>query len=709
MNRRGIVYFISLLAIAAGIFGCGGGGSNPPPPPAAITVNMNPQPPASIDAGKTTSLTAVVSNDSANGGVKWSVTCSGTQCGSFSASTTSSGAATVYTAPPSVPTPASVTITASSVTDSTKSAIATVTISAPTAPITVSLNPAPPASLAGGVSANLTAVVANDDSANAGVTWAVTCGSAQCGSFSPSATPSGTATSYTAPATPPTPATVTVTATSVSDTTKAASASISITAPPPVLADGSYVYHFAGEDGNGPYFVAGAFTVHSGVISGGEQDLMDGSSSNDTIVASGSSLSLANGNIQIVLNTQNPNLGTNGIETLRGTQVSAQRLLITQFDTFGSGTGSLDLQTSTTAPSGGYAFTLGGQDGAAQPGVLAIGGVLRINTGAIDSNNSVFDYNDGLESIGQGKTFASGTVTAPDSFGRVTLTLNTAVGSGLPGFNLAGYIVGTNRLELVETQNDPLNGDVGGAALGQGSYTGTFNQGSVAGSSYAFGASGGDVYGLANYGGGFGFNADGTMSGTIALNDIKNHGALQVSGGTYTVDPTGRVTISNLTFSNSDAVFSFQLYIDGNNNALEIGVDQNQVTFGASYAQTAGSDDYEGNFALAAQGFATVENAPFWSAAGPVTISSGNISGFTDYSVQNSQNTASIPTPGVPLTGTEDTTLGTFNLSGLNVASQSMSDGFGYYPIDDQRVLAIEIDGQQLGMLVMEEVQPPQQ
>jgi hypothetical protein len=708
MNRRGTLYFVSMLAVAAGISGCGGAGSNPPPPPAAIAVSMSPQPPASIDAGKTTNLTAVVSNDSANGGVKWSVTCSGTQCGSFSASTTSSGAATVYTAPASVPTPASVTITASSVTDSTRSAIATVTISAPTAPIAVSLNPAPPASLAGGVSANLTAVVAND-SANAGVTWAVTCGSAQCGSFSPSATPSGTATSYTAPATPPTPATVTVTATSVSDTTKSASASISITAPPPVLADGSYVYHFAGEDGNGPYFVAGAFTVHSGVISGGEQDLMDGSSSNDTIVASGSSLSLANGNIQIVLNTQNPNLGTNGIETLRGTQVSEQRLLITQFDTFGSGSGSLDLQTSTTAPTGGYAFTLGGQDGAAQPAVLAIGGVLRINSGAIDINNSVFDYNDGLESIGQGKTFASGTVTAPDSFGRVTLTLNTAVGSGLPGFNLAGYIVGTNRIELVETQNDPLNGDVGGAALGQGSYTGTFNQSSVAGSTYAFAASGGDVYGLANYGGGFGFNADGTMGGVIALNDIKNFGALQVSGGTYTVDPTGRVTISNLSFSNSDAVFSFQLYIDGNNNALEIGVDQSQVTFGASYAQTAGSDDYEGNFALAAQGFATVENAPFWSAAGPVTVSSGNISGFTDYSVQNAQNTASIPTPGVPVGGTEDTTQGTFNISGLNVASQSMSDGFGYYPIDDQRVLAIEVDGQQLGMLVMEEVQQPQQ
>lgn len=705
MNRRRAFYFISALALAMGIAGCGGdGGSNPPP---SISISISPQPPDSVDAGKTASLTAIVSNDNANAGVAWSVACGSAHCGAFSAAKTASGAATVYTAPATVPSPASITITASSVTDSTKTAVATITISAPGAPITVSLNPAPPASLGGGTSANLTAVVGND-SANAGVTWKVTCGSAQCGSFSPSTTPSGTATMYIAPAAPPTPANVTVTATSVSDTTKSASASISITPPPPVLGDGSYVYHFAGEDGNGPYFVAGAFNVHNGVISGGEQDLMDGSSSNDTIVATGSGLSLVNGNIQIVLNTQNPNLGTNGIETLRGTRVSDQRALITQFDTFGSGTGSLDLQTGTNAPSGGYAFTLGGQDGAAQPNVLGIGGVLRINNGVIDVNNSVFDYNDGLETIGQGQKFASGTVTAPDSFGRITFTLNPAAASGFPGFNLSGYIVGTNRIELVEMQNDPLNGDVGGAALGQGSHAGAFNRNSVAGNSYAFGASGGDINGLANFAGGFGFNSDGTMGGTIALNDIANFGALQVSGGTYTVDPTGRVTITNLSFSNSDAVFSFQLYIDGNNNAFELGVDENQVTFGSSYVQTAGSDDYEGSFALAAQGFATVENAPFWSAAGPVTISSGNMNGFTDYSVQNADNTASIPTSAVPLSGVEDTTQGLFTISGLNVAALDMSDGFGYYPIDDHRVLAIEVDGQQLGLLMMEEVQQPQ-
>ena len=128
--------------------------------------------------------------------------------------------------------------------------------------VSVTLSPQPPSSTDAGSTINLTAVVSND-SANAGVKWSATCGSSQCGSFNPTTTPSGTATTYTAPAAPPTPAMVTLTATSVSDTTKSASASVTITAPPPVLADGNYVYHVAGEDPSSNYFVAGAFTVQN--------------------------------------------------------------------------------------------------------------------------------------------------------------------------------------------------------------------------------------------------------------------------------------------------------------------------------------------------------------------------------------------------------------------------------------------------------------
>jgi hypothetical protein len=705
-------YLVVLIVLVIMITGCSSSGS--PNPPEAISVVLSPQPPSSTGTGSTINLTAVVSNDSA--GVTWSATCGSSQCGSFSTASTASGTATKFTAPTSAPKPATVAITATSVTDSTKSASATITISAPTAPITVTLN-SPPASLAATTSAALTASVAND-SANAGVTWSVTCGSAQCGNFNPTTTPSGTATTYAAPAAPPTPATVTVTATSVSDTTKSASASITITAAPPVLADGNYVYHLAGEDGTSPYFVAGAFTVQNGVIAAGEQDMTDANIIvQDNLAASGSSLSLVNGNIQIVLNTGDTAIGVNGIETFRGTVVSNARVLISEFDTFATATGSIDQQTSTAAPAGGYAFNLGGLDGAAQPCNLVVGGILNISGASILVANSVFDYNDG-GSIGQAQTFASGTVSAPDSFGRVVFTLTPGANTGVPSFAAAGYTVGTNQIQLVET-NDTLGGDLGGTALGQGSNTGRFNLASVAGNSYAFGAIGQDNTSsggsnIVQLAGGFGLNANGTVSGDLALNDLYFSFGSQITGGTYTIDPTGRVTLTATISSNqisNNPTFTFQLYLDGNGNALELGVDSLQITSGLAYLQQAPSADFEGSYALNVYGFSSINQEPAWAATGPVTVASDAFSGYTDYSVQNAANSASIVTPGVPLSGSENSSIGWFTLTGLNAGNPQTQSGFGYYPIDNRRVIAIELDNQQtndpqMGLMMLEGVQP---
>ncbi len=715
MKLRYSSYLIALIVLVILIAGCGGSGSSPNPP--AVSVALSPQPPSSTDTGSTINLTAVVSNDSANAGVKWAVSCGSSQCGSLSAASTASGVATKFTAPASAPKPATVTVTATSVADSTQSASAAITISTPSAPITVTLN-SPPASLAASASAALAATVAND-SANAGVTWSVTCGSAQCGSFSPTTTPSGTASTYTAPAAPPSPATVTVTATSVSDTTKSASASVTISAPPPVLADGNYVYHVAGEDPSSNYFVAGAFTVQNGVIAGGEQDMTDANIiAQDNLVASGSSLSLVNGNIQIVLNTGDTAIGVNGVETFHGTVVSSARVLISEFDTFATATGSIDQQTSTAAPAGGYAFNLGGLDGTVQLNNLVIGGILNISGASIAVGNSVFDYNDG-GMIGQAQTFSSGTVGAPDSFGRVVFTLTPSSSSGVPSFSVAGYIVGTNQIQLVET-NDTLGGDLGGTALGQGSNTGQFNLAGVAGGSYAFEATGQDNTmangsNIVQMAGGFGLNANGTVSGDIALNDLYFHFGSQITGGTYTVDPTGRVTLTATISSNSisnNPTFTFQLYLDGNGNALELGVDSLQITSGLSYLQQASSADFEGNYALNVYGFSGINQEPAWSAVGPVTVASDAFSGYTDYSLQNASNSASVVTPGVALSGSEDSSTGLLTLTGLNAQSAQESSGFGYYPIDDRRVIAIELDGQQngfnpqMGLMMLEGVQP---
>jgi len=123
--------FASILAIIflISLMGCGGSSSSTPPP--SISVAFNPAPPTSLQVNATASLTAVVSNDSANAGVTWSVTCgSAGACGGFNLTSTASGAATTYTAPAAVPTGNTVTVTATSVTDTTKSAPATITITA---------------------------------------------------------------------------------------------------------------------------------------------------------------------------------------------------------------------------------------------------------------------------------------------------------------------------------------------------------------------------------------------------------------------------------------------------------------------------------------------------------------------------------------------------------------------------------------------------
>jgi hypothetical protein len=573
----------------------------------------------------------------------------------------------------------------------------------PPATISVALSPQPPASLAVSATTSLIAVVSNDTK-NGGVNWSVTCASSSCGSFSPTATATGAATTYTAPTAVPTSNTVTVTATSVTDTTKSASATITITATV-VLGNGTYVYHFSGADAAGPYFVVGAFTVQGGAITAGEQDFGDDNNeSNDKLIPSGCSLTSAGENIQIVLDTGDGSIGVGGVETLRGAPVSSSRVLISEFDTFAAATGSIDLQTSAGAPSGGYAFAVQGVDRTASAYELVIGGILNVSGSALSTANSIYDYNDG-GTVGRAQTFSSGSVSAPDSFGRITFNLTPA--AGLSEFILTGYIIGANQIQLVESQMDTLSADLGGVALGQGTNTNSFNLASIANKTYVYGSPGEDVNGPVTIAGGFAFGSSGAVTGQLALNDGVNFLNTTINGGTYTVDPTGRVTLSGVSVSPaipSLGPFTFQLYLDGNGNAIELGVDSTQATQGLSYAQTATSSDFEGSYAISGQGYVhSSGGASVWGAVGPVTVKSDALTGSTDYTIQGVT-----PTSSVSLTGTENSAVSPslLSLTGLDGTSITTANTYSYFPIDSTRVLAIEIDGNTLGLLKLEGVSP---
>ncbi len=101
---------LTAASLALGLAACGGGSSGGSPS-APIAVSMSVPPPATLSIGTTATMTATVSNDPALAGVKWVVSCSAADCGSFNPTQTSSGVAAIYTPPSTLPSPATVTDT----------------------------------------------------------------------------------------------------------------------------------------------------------------------------------------------------------------------------------------------------------------------------------------------------------------------------------------------------------------------------------------------------------------------------------------------------------------------------------------------------------------------------------------------------------------------------------------------------------------------
>jgi hypothetical protein len=175
-----------------------------------ISVSVAPAA-ATVQVTQTQTFTATVTG-SANQMVTWSL--SGTGCGGSACGTiTSTG---VYTAPSTVPSPATVTVRATSVADPTKSGTATVTVAAaPPTPANVFVSVFPRGRLLPiGVTQQFTALVIRTP--NQSVTWAVNGivgGNATVGTIDSTGL-------YSPPNAQPANADITITATSVADPTK---------------------------------------------------------------------------------------------------------------------------------------------------------------------------------------------------------------------------------------------------------------------------------------------------------------------------------------------------------------------------------------------------------------------------------------------------------------------------------------------------------
>lgn len=708
MSGRYLLFFSFALVTTLELVGCSGSGSLPTLPnqePTPISVIFLEAPPTSLAVNAKATIDAVTEFSSpagtnANTAVTYAVSCgSPNACGTLNAS--DELGAMVYSAPPAVPSGATVTVTATSIANTSLSKSMTITI-VPPIPISVAFSGTLPASLEVNAEFPLHASITNDVSANPEVTWTVTCGGTGCGSFSPATTGDEVGTRYTAPATVPPGNTVTVTVTSVTDTTKSASASIAITPQAPTLADGTYVFQVSGLLSNGANYVKGVLTAQSGTITGGEQDAVIQGYSELLPVMGGNYATTADGNLTITVNLGAESYQT---ETLEGTLASNQKGFIGGVDgTFANGT--LELQTSTGAPAGGYAFSLDASN--IFDGTPSVDGVLNVDgPGTISGNGSVLDVNvEDSYYLGPLPIVAS-TVSAPDAYGRLLFQVNPGQGSTVQvqwsfgPLYIAGYVVDATHIRLMEVgiaQNSYVVSMIaGGEALSQGAVTGRFSTAQVAGTSYVFGAEGEDGRGVMEVAGVVTLNADGSATGTLNWNDPSGRApqAPILCTGTYTVDSTGRVTVSNLT-DGSTFTYTLHLYLSGGSSALVLSDDADDGFAGEAFERQAGAitaASFSGSYGMNASLYAQPVGFPSAAAeaVGPLTVAANggadSVAGYVD---------TGATFPDVAVSGSFTAAAnGVFTgaLSGLGAAGSSTSTNlFTLYLIDSTQGVAIETD-----------------
>jgi hypothetical protein len=312
----------------------------------------------------------------------------------------------------------------------------------------------------------------------------------------------------------------------------------------------SYVFFASGQEAinsSSFYAIAGSVSIDaSGNVLGGEQDYNDGSvatspqPSGDAI--QGGSLSFPAGSPSgqgtLALITNNISIGVPNSDGVTSTEtfgiqfVNADHALIMQFDGSATSSGSLDLQTLTSTPSGGYAFTFSGIDNGSP---FSYGGVFSVNgsslTGTIDVND-VFNIGSVLTGVP-----LSGQISGADSSGRGTITGFTNSVTSTP-IAINYYLVGPKAIRIIDV--DATDTAVG-SAFSQGS--GTFSNASLGTSVLAIA---GNV--LGNFGALGQFTTTNTSSATSNFSGVGEDsepangiGTAPASkfSGTYTIGSNG--------------------------------------------------------------------------------------------------------------------------------------------------------------------------
>ncbi len=409
--------------------------------------------------------------------------------------------------------------------------------------------------------------------------------------------------------------------------------SSSHSAPPPPSQTSAYSFYMTGMEliNGGPnfYAVAGSLTIdQNGKVTGGRQDYNDAfgltspQPSGDKIT--GGTLTVdTTGQGTLTLITNNVNLGLNGTETLGVQFTNTKHGLVVHFDGTTASSGSIDLQTLPSTLNGPYAFTLSGVDPGYQP--VVFGGLFSVTGTNVE--NGVVDVDDaGIVSLGVPFT---GTISAPDAFGRGTIT-NTGIATT---FNY--YIIGPKAIRIIDMDTADA---VVGSAFAQGA--GTFSNASL----------GSSVFGVESNSFAFVYVAAGMFttvpgSGTFqGVGDVDEEGGVLNGApiaGTYSIGSNG---YGGMTITPGDLgdVSAFGIYMtdptlnlnDPNNTTSGLGgglvadLDSFLNGTGVLTPQTDTSTaSYAGNYAFGAQDFFGCNGVCEFDFVGQGSVASGALTG----------------------------------------------------------------------------------
>jgi hypothetical protein len=562
----------------------------------------------------------------------------------------------LYHAPVTVPSPATVNVTAVSFEDQNVSATSTVTLTP--APVVTITSPSTPVTVISGAANTVNFSATETGGTTNVILWyvgsvgglGVLGGNATLGTIDANGV-------YSPPLTPPIGQTATVTAAAQDSPNSTASLAVTISGYSKSSLQGQYAFSMAGSNGSGHFFRAGSFVADgAGNLNSVLEDVNSASGATTTpISATGTYTVGADGRGTLIFNDALTPASFDFV-LVNGTQ-----LQIIGFDSTGTATGQANAQNVSafagaplTALNGTYVFDFSGVDGSnglSQIGEFIADGAGNVKSGSIDINNggtlSSFPIN-GSKTV---CTPAPPPATQPPatplstysigSNGRGTLALTTLLPTCFAGqaFTLNFYVVSRGAAKFVGT--DPVL-QVAGFTSQQAPNV-ALNVSALNGN-YAFILAGTAPGGPIATAGSFSANGTGCLTANTGIVDENVNGtvtpalpfsallssapACPLDAGIYTVDSTGRGTI---TFQTSNRAYNLLFYLGAAGSAVVQETDagyssDGNFTLQQSTAFTVAS--IQGNYAIQTSGISgssLQDSTGEIGANGAGAVTSGNI------------------------------------------------------------------------------------